>query len=70
MDSKIIFQYNHSTMHLIINGKKSSLNNTKHTNVRYLFVKDVINRGEISAEYCPTEEMWSGVLPNPIQGKS
>ena len=64
----IMFQDNHITMRLMMNGKKSSLRNTKHINVRYFFVKVVINRGEIPAEYFPTEEMWADVLTKPLQG--
>ena len=55
MDNIIIFQDNHSTMHLMLNSKESSFNNTKHINVRYFFVKDVINRGEMLVEYCRTK---------------
>ena len=57
-------------MCLILNGMKSSLKNTKHINFRYFFVKDVINRGEMSMEYCPIEEMWSDILTKPLQGRS
>ena len=45
VESNIMLQYNHSTMRMIMNGKKSSLKNTKYINVIYFFVKDVINRG-------------------------
>ena len=69
MESNIMFQDNHSTMRLMLNGNKSSLKNTKHINIRYFFVKDVINKGEMLVEYCPTEEMWEDVLPKPLQGK-
>ena len=54
----------------MLNGKKSSLKNTKRINVRYLFLKDVINRGEMLVEYFPTEEIWVGVLTKPLKGKS
>ena len=57
VESNIMLQGNHSTMNLVLNGKISSLKNTKHINVRYLFMKDVINRGEISVEYCPTDKI-------------
>ena len=57
VESNIMLQGKHSTMSLVLNGKISSLKNTKHINVRYLFMKDVINRGEISVEYCPTDKM-------------
>ena len=61
VDINMLFQDNHITMRLM-------MNNTKHINVRYFFVKVVINRGEIPAEYFPTEEMWADVLTKPLQG--
>ena len=30
----------------------------------------MINRGEMSVEYCPTEETWEEILTKPLQGKS
>ena len=54
VESNIMFQYNHRTVCLMLNGKKYILKNTKHINVRYFFVKDMINRGEMLVEYCPT----------------
>ena len=36
--------------------------------VKYFFATDVINRGEMSVEYCPSEEMWADVLTKPLQG--
>ena len=70
VDSNIMFQDNHITMHMMLNGKKSSLKNTKYINLRYLFVNGVIKRGKMSVGYCPTEEMWSEVLSNSLQVKS
>ena len=70
VESNIMFQDNHSTMRLILNWKKTSLNNTKHINTRYFFVTYVINRGEMSVKYFPTEEIWAEVLTKPLQGES
>ena len=66
VDINIMVQDNYTTMSLLLHGKKSSLKNTKHINVRYLFVTGVINRGDMSVEYCPTEEVWSEVLTKPL----
>ena len=55
----IMFQDNQSNMRLMINGKKSSTKQTKHLNVKYLFMHDVIKRGDMSVEYCPTGNMWA-----------
>ena len=53
VERNIMFQDNHSTMRLVLNGKKSSLKNTKHINVNYFFVNDVINRGKC----------WCNIVP-------
>ena len=47
LEINILFQDNHSTMCMILNGNKSSLNIAKQINIRYFSVKDMINRGEI-----------------------
>ena len=53
VEINIMFQDNHITMCMMLNGKKSSLKNTKQINIIYFFVNDVINRGEILVEYFP-----------------
>jgi len=67
--SNILMQDNQSTMKLLINGQKSSSKRTKHINVRFFFAKDVIDRGDMTVEYCPTKEMWADVLTKPLQGE-
>ena len=39
------------------NGKVSSKNRTRHINIRYLFVKDRLNLGDVIIAHCPTEDM-------------
>lgn len=67
--SNILMQDNQSTMKLLVNGQKSSSKRTKHINVRFYFAKDVIDRGDMTVEYCPTKEMWADVLTKPLQGE-
>jgi len=66
----IIKQDNRSTILLAKNGRGSSSKRTKHINIRYYFIKDRIDCGEASIEYCPTELMWSDCLTKPLQGKA
>ncbi len=65
----VLYQDNKSAMLLEKNGMKSSSKRTKHINVRYFFIKDRIDAGELSLEYCPTEEMVADFLSKPLQGK-
>jgi hypothetical protein len=64
----IMYQDNLSAMLLEKNGKFSSSKRTKHINVRYYFVTDRIKKGEVSLEWCPTEDMTSDFWTKPNQG--
>ena len=65
----ILFQDNRSAILLENNGKMSSSKRTKHVNIRYYFIKDRINKKELSVEYCPTGEMTADYFTKPLQGK-
>ena len=64
----VLYQDNRSTMLLEKNGMLSSSKRTKHINVRYYFIKDQIDKKNISIEYCPTEEMIADFFTKPLQG--
>ena len=49
------------------NEKISISKRTKHIKVRFLVIKDVINRGGLSVDYCPTEKIWADVLTKNLQ---
>ena len=68
IDENILYQDNMIAVLLENNGKKSSTNNTKHINVRYYFIKDRAETGDIGIEHCPTEEMLGGHLTKTLQG--
>ena len=57
-----------SAMLLEKNGKKSSTKNTKHINVRYYFIKDWVDTGDVVIEHCPTEKMLRDHFTKPLQG--
>lgn len=67
--NNIIFQDNKSSITLEKYGRASGSKRTKHIKVRYFFIKDMIEQGEVEVQHCPTHEMWSDVLTNPKQGK-
>ena len=64
----IVKQDNKSAILLENNGKASSGKKTKHIDVRYFFVKDRVESGEVSIEHCPTEEMIADFFTKPLQG--
>lgn len=59
-----IYEDNQSCLNLIKEEKLS--NRTKHIDTRYIFVKDYIDKGIITCEYCPTEKMLADLLTKPL----
>jgi hypothetical protein len=50
------------------NSKGSSLRPTKHIRVKYFYIKDTIDKGEITVEHCPMDQMWTDINTKPKQG--
>ena len=50
------------------NKKKYSTKRIKHINVRYYFIKDQVETGDMVIEHCPTEEILGNHFTNPLQG--
>jgi hypothetical protein len=40
-----------------------------HINIRYFFIKDKIEKEEISIVHCPTEDMIADYFTKPLQGE-
>jgi hypothetical protein len=69
VEDSIIYQDNQSTMLLEKNGRASSSGKrTRHINIRYFFVHDRINAGEVSVQYCPTGDMIADFFTKPLKG--
>ena len=51
-----------------VGRKWSSSKRTRHINIRFFFVKDVVERGDIKIEYEPTEVMVADNFTKPLQG--
>jgi hypothetical protein len=64
----ILYQDNKSAILLEENGKQSSSKRTRHLNIRYFFLTDQIEKGNLNVVYCPTNEMQGDFLTKPIQG--
>jgi hypothetical protein len=62
-----VFQDNLSTMALALKGA-SSAQRTRHIGIRFFFVKDRVDSGEICLEYLPTEDMIADIMTKPLQG--
>ena len=64
----VLFQDNKSAILLEKNGKASSSKRTKHINIRYFFITDRVNKGDISLAWCPTADMVGDFMTKPLQG--
>jgi hypothetical protein len=68
-DTKL-YQDNQSAILLEKNGKRSSSKQMRHINIRYFFITDCIEKGEVKVEYCPTEDMLADIFTKPLQGSA
>ena len=65
----VVKRDNQSTMKLERNGKMSSGKRTRHFNIKFFYITDLIQRGEVSIEYCPTDLMIADYMTKPLTGK-
>ena len=65
----ILMQDNKSTIQLENNGKESSTQRTRHINIRYFYLTDQIEQGNLVVEYCPTGDMIGDFMSKPLQGQ-
>ncbi len=64
-----LYQDNTTTQLLMKNGQFGRGNKTNHIKVKFIFIKDRIDEGEMKLINWPTEEMWVDVSTKPLQGK-
>ena len=64
-----ILQDNESSILLCTKGRGSLGKQNKAMDVRYFYVKDHVDRGEIRIAHCPTEKMVGDFFTKPLQGK-
>ncbi len=69
MEPSLLYQDNMSAILLETNGKASSSRRTEHIKVKYFYIKEKVDDGEIVIEHCPTEQMWADINTKPKQGK-
>ena len=55
-------------MKLQNNGKSRSVNITRHYNIKYFYVADLIERDEVQVIYCPTDNMLGESMNKPLVG--
>ncbi len=63
-----LYQDNISTQLLIKNEKMPSGKRTKHIKVKFFFIKDRADDGEVKVLDCPTEKVWADIMTKLLQG--
>ena len=66
----IVYQDNQSTIRMAKNGRNSCTGNSRHIDIRYFFVKDRVDKGELEIQYCPTYMMLADYFTKSLQGKA
>jgi hypothetical protein len=69
ISSKILYQDNKSAILLETNCKKSSGKRTRALNIRYFFLTDQVEKGNVMIVYCPIDDMVGDFHTKPLQGE-
>jgi len=69
IEENIIYQDNKSAILLEKNGRKSAGKRSRAINIRYYFVTDHVEKGNVTIEYCPTDQMIADFFTKPLQGE-
>jgi exosome complex RNA-binding protein Rrp4 len=64
----ILYQDNKSAIALFARGYSTS-DLTKHISIRYFWIKERTDAGEVVIVYCPTAMMFANVLTKPLGGR-
>jgi hypothetical protein len=69
IQENILYQDNKSTILLQENGRKSAGKRSRALNVRYFFLTDQVEKGNLMIKYCPTDDMIVDFMTKPLQGE-
>ena len=69
VSDNIVYQDNKSTMLLANNGRASAGKRSRHLDIRYFFVTDYANKGDINMKFCPTDAMTADFMSKSLHGK-
>ena len=69
IEKNILYQDNMSAILLETNGRKSAGKRSRALNIRYFFIADQVELGNVQIEHCPTDEMIGDFMTKPLQGE-
>ena len=58
-----------SAILLETNGRKSAGKRSRALNIRYFFITDQVELGNVQIEHCPTDDMIGDFMTKPLQGE-
>ena len=68
ISKKFFYQDNKSAIQVEKNGRMSSSERSRHINIRFFSIKDVLEREGIDIKHCGTEKMIADYFTKPLQG--
>ena len=68
VERNVVYQDNNTSMLLEMNGMKSAGKRSRAINLRYFWMTDQIKKGNVTVEYCPTDEMKADFFTKPLTG--
>ena len=69
IERNILYQDNKSAILLETNGRTSAGKRSRALNIRYFFLTDQVEKGNVEIQYCPTDEMLGDFMTKPLQGE-
>ena len=69
LGQNILYQDNKSAILSETKGTNSSGKYMRHLDIIYFFITDMVDRGGLEVEHCPTESMIADFLTKPPQVK-
>ena len=69
IEDNILYQDNKSTILLQENGRKSAGKRSRALNMRYFFLTDQVEKGNLRITYCPIDNMTADYMTKPLQGE-
>ncbi|CAJ1938626.1 unnamed protein product [Cylindrotheca closterium] len=69
IEKNILYQDNKSVILLEENGRKSTGKRSRAINIRYFFITDQVEKGNVKIEYCPTDNVIADFMTKPLQGE-
>ena len=64
----VVHEDNKSTITIISNGNDKG--RTKHMDIRYHYVRELVQRKQLSVTYCPSSQMTADMLTKPLDIKT